>query len=244
MTRLVSALRGTQQSLCTPVGIGGQAGCGLESMGSGRVGGLLTGAGGHAVESGRDRLIRTGRRMRPVPEAQLTAHGFGERAVCGAALRRQGRVGNSGARQFMAERHARRVLHDQPSLLRGFEHIRLEPERATCPSDRLSVAMPSQRSKQQRLACVGWQRLDATQVRPLRRWRQRPVEGCLGAALRGSEVARDLQQRERVAPGAFEDPLDHRRRELATERRREQGEGVRRVETAKPHLLGLGEDVV
>ena len=63
-----------------------------------------------------------------------------------------------------------------------------------------------------------------------------------GAA--GREVARDLQQRERVALPALDDPLHHRRRQLAAEPRESRARASAGSSGPEPELLGVGQAVV
>ena len=179
-----------------------------------------------------------------MPESLLAVYGAGQRAVREAALGGQRRVGDSGARELVAERDPRRVQHDEPCPLGGFERRRIQADGRARPRDGLALAVPGQRGNQQRPARVCGQRLDAAQVRPLRRRRQRPVERRLRAALLGRKVARDLEQRERVALPRLYDLLDHGRGKLVTEGSRKHGSGGRGVERAEPELLGVGRAVV
>ena len=63
-------------------------------------------------------------------------------------LRGQGRVGNGGARQLVAEQHARRALLDDPCPLGGLEYRRVEVERRTCARDGRVVAALGERRQQ------------------------------------------------------------------------------------------------
>jgi hypothetical protein len=140
VTGQVSTLRGTEQPLGAPVAIGGQPRRLLEGMGGHGVGALAASSRGHALESLGDRVVGAGGGVDLVPQALLTADRAGKRAVREAALGGQRRVGDGGARELVAERHARRVLPDEPCPLRGIERAEVEAERRACPRDGLALA--------------------------------------------------------------------------------------------------------
>ena len=187
VARQMSALRGTGRRSARRSGSEVRRAA-VSSLRCGRVGGLVAGARGYDPIRGRPR--RPGR-WRRGPDARGAAHRVPRRAqrARGAARRCQCRVRDGGSRELMAEPHARRVLHDDPGPLGGFERSQVEPERVTCPSNRLAFAIARQRCEQQRLALFGRQRLNAAQVGPLRGGRQRLVERCVRAALLGRQVA-------------------------------------------------------
>ena len=211
VTRQVSALRGTEQPLRAPVGIGGQARGLLESVGRGRVGALVAGARGHPLESVGDGVVRTGGGVGLVPEALLARlpRRPARRARRGArrpAPSRRRRCARARGRTSPASRPARRAL---------------PAPRGRAPSHRgRRSCTPVRRSRGRR----PWSARQSAAPGACRRAAPRCGAGtptppraaatrraAPGVALLGREVARDLQQRERVALPALDDLLDHGR---------------------------------